>query len=296
MSGIPKRIHFCSGFSPKAGRDRPWGLLNYACVKSAVVRINPQYASLYYEHEQSGPWWDLTKSLVDIQKVVAPRNIFGRPLSHAAHRADVFRLQKLLEEGGIYLDTDVLVLRDFTPLLENECVLGNEGADDDSNICNGVILALPNASFVKRWLESYRSFRSVGRDKFWSEHSGAISKQLALQFPNEVTILDHKAFFWPLWTHEHLRWMFASAKDLDAPNAYAHHLWEGRAWAEYTDNLTVKRVRRVDTNFHLLVRPLIEGLADDFAAPSWGSMSASQARKAIAKTRKQMGQLKRKLM
>lgn len=292
MSGIPKRLHFCFGFSPDFS-GKPWGLMHFACVKSAVLRIKPQYASLYYEYEPSGPWWDLTKSLIDIEKIVAPRQIFGRPLMHAAHRADIVRLQQILKHGGIYLDSDVLVVKDFQPLLAGDCVLGTEGIGERSGLCNAVILARENAPFIRRWLESYKSFRSIGHDAFWNEHSVRIPKQLASDFPNEVTVLDHKAFFWPLWSDEHLKWMFASTKDLNAQDAFAHHLWESYSWIEYLETLSIKRVRRVDTNFHRIVRPLIADLPEQFAAPSWHATSATRIRQTVTKARGLKAALKR---
>lgn len=41
-----------------------------------------------------------------------------------AHVSDMVRLLKLYELGGFYMDTDVQVLREFTPLLSNEMFLG----------------------------------------------------------------------------------------------------------------------------------------------------------------------------
>lgn len=44
-----------------------------------------------------------------------------------------------------------------------------------------------------RWLESYADFdRSL-----WATHSVARPWELARQYPNEITVLDKKAFFWP---------------------------------------------------------------------------------------------------
>jgi hypothetical protein len=216
---------------------------------------------------------------------VAPREIFGRPLVHAAHRADVVRLQQVLKHGGIYLDADVLVTKDFAPLLDASCVLGTEGADA-KGLCNAVILAEPNAPFLKHWMETYHSFRSTGHDEFWNEHSVKMPKLLAAEHPDDITILDNKAFFWPLWTRDHLAWMFASTGDLEAPDAYAHHLWESRAWVEYLENLTVADVRAVDSNFHRLVRPLLADLPDNFAAVPWGARAKTTARRVILKMRR----------
>jgi mannosyltransferase OCH1-like enzyme len=47
--------------------------------------------------------------------------------------ADYARLHVLEQEGGFYLDTDMLLLKSLSPLAENECVLGEES--------NGVISA-----------------------------------------------------------------------------------------------------------------------------------------------------------
>lgn len=44
-----------------------------------------------------------------------------------------------------------------------------------------------------RWLDSYADFdRSL-----WATHSVARPWELARKYPNEIAILDKKAFFWP---------------------------------------------------------------------------------------------------
>src|SRR5579864_5140239 len=96
---IPKILHFCFGM----GRDLPWSLVHHVCVQSAIARINPSATYLYYEYEPRGPWWRLTREMVKAVKISAPRAIFGNPLLLRTHRADVVRLETLLEFGGIYL-------------------------------------------------------------------------------------------------------------------------------------------------------------------------------------------------
>jgi hypothetical protein len=49
-----------------------WGLAHYACIKSAVERIKPQKAFLYFEYEPTGPWWDLTTKIVTCKRITAP--------------------------------------------------------------------------------------------------------------------------------------------------------------------------------------------------------------------------------
>src|ERR1700691_1241250 len=102
MSRIPKILHYVFGMARDFG-GKPWSLVHHVCLKSAVERINPEEVFFYYEHEPTGPWWALGRQLLTPVKITAPREIFGRPLEHVAHRADVVRLQKLIEFGGIYL-------------------------------------------------------------------------------------------------------------------------------------------------------------------------------------------------
>jgi hypothetical protein len=257
---IPKILHFCFGLSPKGG---DWGLTHYACVKSAIDRIKPEQAFLYFEFRPSGSFWELTTKIVECQQVTAPRSIFGNPLIHYAHRADVVRLEKLLSIGGIYLDCDVFVHRNFDDLLNNAVVMGRQ---EEQGLCNAVMLAEPGAAFLHRWYDEYRSFRSTGHDRYWAEHSVIVPHKLARAHPDELTILGPEAFFRPSWEKDDLKSIFESSDPISNEGAYANHLWESWAWLAYLRDLTPGRVRAKDSNFHSWVRPLIADLPDDLGA------------------------------
>jgi Glycosyltransferase sugar-binding region containing DXD motif len=267
MTCIPKIIHYCFGLDANFG-GKPWSLVHHACVVSAMKRIRPDKIYFYYEYEPKGAWWDLTKSLVAAVKVSAPRSIFGNELVHPAHRADVLRLQVLIETGGIYLDADVIVQQSFDSLLQHTVVLGTEGVGPDRGLANAVILAEPNASFLRRWYAEYNWFRSTGADNFWSEHSVKVPMRLAAAFPAEVTILPYDAFYWPLYTEDGIRAIFSGTNDGDLRGIYANHLWESRAWVKYLEQLTPGDIRRKRSAFSEWIRPLIADLPDDYGAPS----------------------------
>ncbi len=115
-------------------------------------------------------------------------------------------LSVLHEQGGIYLDMDVLCLRSFEPLRRHEIVLGEEGKDRGYGLCNAVILAAPGSWFVRKWLAGYdpdtslwKGFRSTGRDAYWNELSVRYPAYLARLYPGRVHVVDHRAFFWPTW-------------------------------------------------------------------------------------------------
>jgi len=282
LQQIPRILHYCFGMGTGAP---PWSLVHYVCLRSAIAHIRPREVRFYYHYEPQGPWWDLAKPLITLHRIEPPTEIFGNPVIHPAHRADIVRLEALLESGGIYLDLDVLVRRDFEELLSNDCVLGEQGAGGKEGLCNAVIIARPQAMFLQRWHAEFRHFRSRGRDAYWDELSVKVPGRLARSHPSELTILDHRAFFWPLWRQSQLKELFASAAPMPGPVPYAHHLWESHSWTPYLAGLSVRRVRRVDTNFHRLIRRYLEELPDDFAQPSL----LSRTKVAVGRVRHRIG-------
>jgi SAM-dependent methyltransferase len=256
---IPKTLHYCFGMAADFG-GKPWSLVHYVCVKSAVERLKPSKVCFWCEYVPEGPWWRLTEPMVDVFQIKAPRKVFGRPLLHPAHRADVVRLDKLLEHGGIYLDADVFVHRNFDDLLPHRVVMGEQ---DDRGLCNAVILAEPGASFIRRWKEEYRSFRSRGKDQYWDEHSVQVPMSLANHFPDEITRLSAAAFFWPSCSSVGLERIFSSIDPILPAGRYANHLWENLAWQQHLADLTLDRVRTIDSNFHFWARPLTSSLSND---------------------------------
>jgi hypothetical protein len=163
-------------------------------------------------------------------------------------------------------------------LVDNSAVLGREGLDtDEPSMADALILAEPQAPFLKRWLNEYRSFR--GDEGYWSEHAVQVPARLASEYPEEITVLPHTAFFWPLWNEEHIEWIFGSDKPIPSEGVYANHLWESFAWRRYLADLTPGQVRAKNTNFHRWARPYVETLPDDLGRPG---LKASLLRKAKA--------------
>lgn len=268
---IPKVLHYSFGLTSDFGR-KPWSLIHYVCLKSAIERIRPTDVFFYCEHEPTGSWWELTRRMVTVEMIQAPREIFGNPLISAAHRADIVRLEKLLSAGGIYLDADVFVHGSFDSLLNHSTVLGEQRIDGNIvGLCNAVILSESHAPFLMKWHSEYKTFRSKGYDAYWDEHSVRIPYQLAKQFPNEIKILSHFAFFWPTYSKEDLALIFNSDAPIDLSRAYATHLWESLAWDEYLEHLTPRQIRRASTNFHRWAIPLVAELPDDYGAPKIGA-------------------------
>jgi hypothetical protein len=263
---IPRILHFCFGMSRDFG-GKPWSLVHHVCVASAVERIKPSQVLFHCEYEPDGPWWELSRRLVTVCKLEAPVEILGNPLLHNAHRADIVRLERLLQTGGIYLDADVFVHRDFDPLLTHSTVMGEEREEGKIvGLGNSVILAEPRAPFLKKWYAEYSWFRSKGFDQYWDEHSVRVPHRLATQWKYEITILPDTAFFSVPCTPDGLEQLFKSPAPIDTSNTYANHLWESLVWDSFLHNLTPGKVRAQETNFHRWARTYLEGLPDDYGS------------------------------
>lgn len=120
--------------------------------------------------------------------------------------SDVARLHALHEYGGIYLDTDVEVLRPFNDLLRGPVVLGFE---EGEYVATSTMLAPPGSKLIGDFLHGYRSksfFRNDGNpDKTTNvevltsmlENVGLKrdgSAQEISWFGEQVKVLDRKKF------------------------------------------------------------------------------------------------------
>jgi hypothetical protein len=224
VTGIPRVVHFVHGLATSAA-DVQFGYEHYLAVVAAAEHIRPTSIVFHHHHRPSGPWWERAAPLLALRQIELPREIFGRPLEHAAHRADVVRLKSLLAEGGIYLDMDVLALRSFDELLDSDVpALGLEGAHGEHGLCNAVIVSPRDAPFLARWLDAYRTFDGSQ----WAEHSVALPLRLARAAPGDVRQLEARAFFWPLWDDAALRRLLLYG-EYDFARNYATHLWSQAA-------------------------------------------------------------------
>jgi Glycosyltransferase sugar-binding region containing DXD motif len=275
---IPNILHFVFGMAPDFG-GKPFSLSHYLAVKSAVTINKPEVAYFHYEYEPQGEWWDKAKELLVLNKVKAPASVFGNPLYHVAHKADVVRLQALQQTGGIYLDLDTISVKPMTDLLVHSFAIGQElkapyipknfrqrlkysirqtlglvksKSDQSTGLCNAVLLSEKNSDFVNRWLEEYKTFRSKGRDKYWNEHSVQVPQQLAEKHPESITKLSPYAFHYPLYDGPGLQSMFERVTNF--PDAYLHHLWESFSWGKYMSQLTPEIIKTTDTTYNLIAR------------------------------------------
>ncbi|EME26733.1 alpha 1,4-glycosyltransferase family protein [Galdieria sulphuraria] len=239
---VPDTVHFIFGLREDFD-GKPYSLVQFLSVLSVKLRLNPTNMILHYAFEPSGIWWNATKELVTLRKVIvcgkymksaftdshsrsinqAPTHVCGRPLFSAAHRADYLRLEILHQFGGIYVDMDVLVLKPFHFLRQYDFSLGEEGVNASVGLGNAVLIARKGAPFVKRWRAEYcRHYDS----SHWNHYSVMLPHRIYRTFPGEANVLPHHAFYMPLWDTVGLSELYFNTSQGDeTENHLAIHLW-----------------------------------------------------------------------
>jgi len=290
---IPNIVHFVFGLENPLVNSRAghFDFHSYLAVRSAIVSLKPKTIYLHYTYlpapptsksdsdnkditndPMANPWIKrLSKHIELIYHPPAPTS--SSASARYAHISDTLRLQFLSEQGGIYLDMDSFALRSFDELRNpppgRDIVLGHEGGNR-WGLCNAIMAARPNSTFVSRWLKSYED---VNLGKEWNYHSVLLPKEMATAHPDEVCALAPDAFFWPTWTWRHVDWMHETLGPKDAQlwaaqikknggslfeNQVAYHAWSQMAWDRYLKKLSPEVIRAKDTRFNLLMRRFLE--------------------------------------
>jgi mannosyltransferase OCH1-like enzyme len=137
---IPKIIHFIWLGNNKIDKK------SQICINSAK-RLLPDY--------QINIW---TESNINIEKIRKKNKFFDECLKNKlwAFASDYLRLYILAKYGGIYLDTDVEVIKKFDDLLINKCFMGlEEEINGDTYIGTGIIGAESDSVVIDKILDFY---------------------------------------------------------------------------------------------------------------------------------------------
>ncbi|XP_074652839.1 uncharacterized protein LOC141907165 [Tubulanus polymorphus] len=221
---------------------------HYMSVLSAYRINKPDTIYFWYHKLPEGLWWKRTIKDIPVIKTMyrdAPSQIFGREITAPEHGSDVVRLEAVLEYGGIYTDLDVIVLKSFDPLRRYDTSMGMEYED---GLGNGVIVAKPNATFVRIMYESYRDFN--GSD--WSWHSVRLPYRLATFYPELVHVE-------PTSINQPNCWSTGLIYDIgsrfDWSRNYCLHLW----YRFYDKDHTPETVQTLDSTLGQVFRYIYYG-------------------------------------
>ena len=134
---IPKKIHYVWFGGPK-------GNIENICINSWKEKL-PEYEIVEWNEKN-----------FDIEKEIKGNKFLEECYKRKlwAFISDYTRIKVLYEQGGVYMDTDMQILQDITPLLENNRLIC--GYEDDREYINGAIIGVEKGHpFLKDLLEYY---------------------------------------------------------------------------------------------------------------------------------------------
>lgn len=198
---IPQIIHYCWFGNQKMGS------LEEDCLDS-WCKILPYYKLRLWNEES-----------LDLRQYPFAWEAFQT--GKFAFVSDVVRLHALYEEGGIYLDTDVLVLRDFTDLLDLDFFVGEYSP---GKLNAAVIGTKAKHPLVKKMLDYYLT---VNFDVFKPLTIPEVFDKFIWDFPQDKIKIFSPEYFYPLPMEQ---------KEEDyskclTKNSYCVHLWN-HSWKD----------------------------------------------------------------
>lgn len=190
---IPKIIHliYLKGIE--------FSSFHYGCVKSMIKHMSDYKIVIYNDIQPIGnKYWDGIKRYVSIENINPPNAFDEYPLKFIQYKADVIRLEKLYEHGGIYLDLDMLIVKNFEHIINTgkSFYISEEGNKGDGLI-NSFIASKPKNGFIMKWLETFK----IGlRMDNWAYHIRESNKMLLDKKKHyllkySIEILESKYFF-----------------------------------------------------------------------------------------------------
>lgn len=175
---IPKIIHYCwFGRSPK-----PRSVLN--CIKTWKKNL-PEYEIIEWNEDT-----------FDISSMPYVKEAYDN--HKFAFVSDVARLEVLLKKGGIYLDTDVEVLKSFDEFLYNKSFMGFETND---RLSTAIIGCEQGVQWVDDLLNNYR-YRHFIQDGVIDTTTNVkviteYMKRLGLGKGDHIMTIDNIGSFYP---------------------------------------------------------------------------------------------------
>jgi glycosyltransferase len=217
MTQIPKKLHYVW-----IGDSEKPEIFN-KCLKSWQEKM-PDYEII-----------EINKENFDLDDHIA-RNKFLRECYKRklwAYIADYVRIHYLYENGGIYLDTDMEIVKDFSSLFENENIEFFTGYESDDGIGMGLFGVSAKSKFLEKMIkfyddEIYKSplftLPQITKYILKNDFSFDFSKNEIRDEKNGICIYK-KEYFYPFLPKEKFD------ESIVTENTYAihwwHHSWKG---------------------------------------------------------------------
>ena len=210
---IPKKIHYIW-----LGKNSYPNLMDI-CINSWREKL-PEYEIIEWNEENLNFYEEIEKNRF-------LKECYNRKLW--AFLSDYFRIKVLYEEGGVYLDTDMQIIKNIDKLLSNDFFIG---AESEKVISAGIIGVIPKHPLMKKILEFY----SVA---IWNEPiftipdiiTRVINREYDFQINEDITkitgsmVIYPPRYFYPYHFTEEFK------RECIKDDTYGIHWW-GKSWTQ----------------------------------------------------------------
>jgi mannosyltransferase OCH1-like enzyme len=236
--------------------------MHFISIYSAYKLNNPDKIYIYIDRlQENNIFFNILKPIVTYELITPPETYNNIELTTYQYKADIIRMTKLIERGGIYQDLDIMSIKPLTGLLNNNIVLGSELSEDtyeDSidltkfkSITNAIIMSEPNNKFMIDW---YAEMSNHMTDKPWAYHAVCLPKDMLLASNSyQVTLVSANTFM-PFCFRKTYVWESDKKHMIDnLDKSLVIHLWD-TIWRDYVNNLSVRYFLQEDNIITMLFK------------------------------------------
>ncbi|KAJ0177449.1 hypothetical protein K1T71_007458 [Dendrolimus kikuchii] len=150
---------------------------------------------------------------------------------HVEHTSDVLRYLTLYKWGGIYLDTDTLVVKPFDDLG------GNWVGREDSTLVNAAVIGIANDKLGRKMIgDVVRELNNTYKPEMWNYNGPGSITRVLRRICKSPKLVDWTAencqgfpvygpeYFYPVHYSKFSDY-FKAGTVINSPAAYTHHFW-----------------------------------------------------------------------
>ena len=242
---VPRLVHYVWHF------NNEMKFPTFVSLLSVIKFVKPCLILFHGEFVPYGKYWDLiTEVFSNIVHVQSFRykTIFGKKVRFHEHSSDIVRIKALQQFGGIYLDTDFIVLKNLDPFRNYKVTLCRQSS---GYFLNSFIMSKPNAKFLSLWLDGYKKdYRNTSYAYNSMRYNGILAKKHPdLVHIEEGTLCRPK---------EMVAKPLNSNKMHDWSQLYGFHIYS-RTVKFPLDEITI---RKMNTTFGSMLRHVVFGNKD----------------------------------
>jgi hypothetical protein len=177
--------------------------MNYIAVKRAKEIHKPDVIKFWINKEpMPSPYWAAIEGLVEINTIPMDGEFQGVKIEYPQLQSDVTRLEILHREGGIYMDTDMFLLKDLSGYMDDDFSMCLEPSDDSA--CNALLISKAGSDFTGLWLDQ---MAEALQNKVWA-YGGVIMPFRLYQERPDLVMMHSSDHFCPFGLDKD--WLFST--------------------------------------------------------------------------------------